>query len=215
MKKVVGASILGVEDKAKLINELIDKGVNWIHYDVMDGIFVKNKSLPMEELNYILANTKEHTIDMHLMVADPLKYFMEYSRKVNYISFHYEAESFERIEHILKEYSRKVNIGLAINPKTNIEQIYEYIPDLAFVLVMSVIPGQGGQSFIPETLEKITKLRAYLDKFNPDCFIQVDGGINNETGPKAIKAGASALVSGSYLIKNMDDVKILKKILGA
>lgn len=214
MEKVVGASILGLEHKSEKVNELVANGVNWIHYDVMDGYFVKNKSLPMEELEFIFKRTDKHIRDIHLMVLDPMKYFEKFSKQVDYISFHYEAESIEQINKIIKKYGDEVKIGLAISPKTNIEQIYEFIPDIAFILVMSVVPGLGGQKFMPEALEKIKRLRAYCDKINPKCFIQVDGGINSETGPEAIKAGASALVSGSFLLNNLSDKEITKKILG-
>lgn len=215
MNKIVGASILGLEHKAAKINELIEHGVNWIHYDVMDGMFVPNKSLPQQEIDYILEHANDHIKDLHLMVLDPLPYFEKYQNKFDYISFHYEAESIERINKIIKTYSHKVKIGLAISPKTNIEQIYEFIPDLSFILVMSVVPGLGGQKFMEEALVKISKLKAYCDKINPKCFIQVDGGINSETGPKAIQAGASALVSGSFLLNNLSDKEIVKKIKGA
>lgn len=214
MEKILGASILGLEHKANKINELIKSGVNWIHYDIMDGHFVKNNSLPDQEIEFILNHTEKHIKDLHLMVLDPMKYFEKFHKHVEYISFHYEAESIERINKIIKTYGHKVKIGLAISPKTNIEQIYEFIPDIAFILVMSVIPGLGGQKFMPEALEKIKRLRDYCDKINPSCFIQVDGGINDQTGPEAIKAGATALVSGSYLLSNLADKDIKKKILG-
>lgn len=214
MEKVVGASILGLEHKKEKINELVDNKISWIHYDVMDGMFVKNKSLPDEELEFLITKAEPHIKDLHLMVLDPMKYFEKFHSKFDYISFHYEAESIERIQRIIKLFSHKVNIGIAISPKTNVEQIYEFIPDISFILVMSVVPGLGGQKFMPEALDKIKKLRAYCDKINPKCFIQVDGGINNETGPQAIAAGATALVSGSFLLNNLSDKKIAKKILG-
>lgn len=214
MEKVVGASILGIEGKAQKINELISKGVNWIHYDVMDGIFVENKSLPKEEIEYIFSHTNEHIRDVHLMVSDPIKYIKEFQKSADYITFHYEAESIDKIKKIIRDYGHVVKIGLAINPKTNVEQIYEFIPDVSHVLVMSVVPGKGGQSFMPESLDKIAKIKKYASKINKNLFIQVDGGINDQTGPLAIEAGADALVSGSFLLKNIDDKNIVKKING-
>lgn len=212
--KVVAPSILGRENKDKLVNKLINKGFDTIHYDVMDGIFVKNKSLDINEMNYIFSNTKEHTKYVHLMVADPDKYIKEYQDKADIISFHYEAESIDKIYKLFKNYSHKVKLGISINPKTNIEQIYEFIPEAHHVLIMSVVPGKGGQSYIEESTDKILKLKEYISKVSPKTLIYVDGGINNITGPGAAKAGSDLLVSGSYLLNNLDDKDIKNKIIG-
>ena len=215
MKKVVGASVLGLEKKADVVNDLIKNGVTWIHYDIMDGIFVKNKSLEENEMDFVLNNTDEHVKNLHCMVADPEKYIKLYKDRVDYITYHYEAESIDKIRKMFKKYGDDVNIGLAINPGTNVEQIFEFVDDASHILVMSVIPGKGGQKYIPETVEKIKKLRKYIDDRKLNTFIQVDGGVNNETGPISIEAGAEALVSGSFLINNYKENKnIVNDILG-
>ena len=210
----IAVSVLGKEHKAALINKLITKGFQTIHYDVMDGIFVKNIALQKQEMEYIFANTNKHIRNIHLMVNDPLKYIEIYKDKTDYITFHYEAESIDNIKKIIKNYSHMVNLGLAINPKTNIEQIYEFIPDLSHILIMSVVPGKGGQSFIQNSISKIEKLKKYINKRNLHCFLQVDGGINDKTGPLCFKAGVKNVVSGSFLLNNLKDKNINKKITG-
>lgn len=214
MEKVVCASILGLENKVEVVNNLVEKGVSFIHYDVMDDTMIPRVSLPTEEIEFIKNNAKDHIFDIHLMVRDPEKYISKYASFAQYLTFHYEMESIDNIRKILKKYGKDNNIGIAINPSTKAEEIFEFIPDVSHILVMSVIPGKGGQSFIPESLEKIEKIQSYIKKSNSKAFIQVDGGVNDITGPQCIKAGASSLVSGSFLIKNLDDSKIVKKIKG-
>lgn len=214
MKNQVCVSVLGTENKADKINQLIKHGVKTIHYDLMDGLFVKNKSLEQSEMEYILANTNDHFKDLHLMVFDPVKYIDLYKHRVDSITFHYESESIDKIKKIFKNYGHQFKIGIAVNPGTNIEQIFEFVHDASHVLIMSVVPGKGGQTFIDSTIEKIVKLKNYITKIKADTFIQVDGGINDQTGPRAFKAGATSLVSGSFVLKNINQNKILEKIKG-
>ena len=204
MKKSVGASILGLENKIEVVNNVVAKNIPWIHYDVMDGTMVPRETLPEKEIDLIVKNAEKHIIDIHLMVSDPIKYIQKYKEFADYITFHYEMESIDKIRKIIRKFGDDVKIGIAINPSTNIEQIFEFIPSASHILVMSVVPGKGGQKFIPESLDKIKRLREYIDKLKAKTFIQVDGGINGETGPEAIKAGADALVSGSYLVNNLE-----------
>lgn len=214
MDKQLAASILGVPDKVAQIKQLVLKDINWIHYDVMDGMFVPNKSLPIAELDYVLTNTPNHIVDIHLMVNDPLFYIMKLEGKFNYLTLHYEAESIDRLKKIMKNYAHKHNIGIAIKPGTNIEQIYEFLHDVSHVLIMTVEPGKGGQKFQTAMLDKIIKLKNYLNKIKKyNVFIQVDGGINDQTGPQALAAGAVSLVSGSFLLQNLDQPEVLQKML--
>lgn len=214
MDKQIAASILGIENKVQIIKKILNKKIKWIHYDVMDGMFVPNKSLPLSEIEYILSNTPEHIVDIHLMVNDPYKYIIALQGKFTYLTFHYEAESIERIRKIMHNFADRFNIGLAINPKTNVEQIYEFLHDVSHILIMTVQAGKGGQSFNHDMLKKIKKIKSYLNKIKrPNVFIQVDGGINNQTGPLAVLAGATSLVSGSFLLKNLDNPQIINQII--
>lgn len=208
MKKIA-ASILGKENKAQLINKLIDKGIDTIHYDVMDGVFVDNHSLPIEEVLDIFSSTKKHYKDVHLMVQNPSSYLESLYSMADQISIHIESNV--NIKEILKSYPNK--IGIAINPETPVKVLEEYIPYLNHVMIMSVVPGRGGQTFIEESIAKVNELVELKEEINNDLIIEIDGGINNIWGPVVFESGVNLAVSGSYLINNIEDNSI-EKILG-
>ena len=208
MKKIA-ASILGKENKAQLINKLIDKGIDTIHYDVMDGVFVDNHSLPIEEVLDIFSSTKKHYKDVHLMVQNPSSYLESLYSMADQISIHIESNV--NIKEILKSYPNK--IGIAINPETPVKVLEEYIPYLNHVMIMSVVPGRGGQTFIEESIAKVNELVELKERFNNSLIIEIDGGINNIWGPVVFESGVNLAVSGSYLINNIEDNSI-EKILG-
>lgn len=210
MKKVA-ASILGLENKVQIVNELIDNKIEWIHYDVMDGKFVDNTSLPISEIKEIISKTQKHIIDIHLMVSDVEKYINECKECADYITFHYEALSEEEILNILKKY-KDLKLGISINPSTQVEKIVPFLPFITHVLVMSVWPGKGGQAFIEDTFEKIKKIKEIIKEKSLNILIQVDGGINDKNGPYLIADGADILVSGSFLTKNIS-IKTWQSIL--
>lgn len=201
MKKVA-ASILGLENKIGVVNELLANEVDWIHYDVMDGQFVENTSLPISEIKEIVDKTPKHIVDIHLMVNDVVRYIEESKGIANYITFHYEAQSEDKISKILEDY-KDLKIGISINPGTPVEKIYKYLDKVTHVLVMSVWPGKGGQSFIEDSYDKVKSLKKEIKSRNLPVFIQVDGGVNDKTGPYLIMDGADVLVSGSFLTKNI------------
>ena len=209
MKKLC-ASILGVDNKKTLVNELIKKGIGMIHYDSMDGKFVPATSLPTNEMIQIIENTDEHIIDIHLMVEKPLQEIVLLENKFDFITFHFEATGIVEANRIFD--TCKGSIGIAINPDTNIEDIFPLLSRVSHVLVMSVFPGKGGQTFIPETINKIKKMQEVIKKENLNVLIQVDGGINYQWANKAYNAGADSLVSGSFLINNIDNKDFFKNI---
>ncbi|CAM9154096.1 ribulose-phosphate 3-epimerase [Mycoplasma marinum] len=200
----IAASLLNVEnsEKSRVTNQLIENGLTWVHYDIMDGIFVPATALSLQDVEKNVSLTEKHFVDIHLMVASPPNYIEKFKHVADLITFHHESESYEVGLEIVKAGSNNAyKQGIAFNPKTNVEQIYDYLPFVDVVLVMSVQPGAGGQKFNEITLEKISKLRKYIDGRGMDVIIEVDGGINNITGPQAFEAGADVLVSGSYLCK--------------
>jgi len=204
----LSASILGQDNKVDLVNKLIDQGIKQIHYDVMNGTFIPNKhSLPFEQIREIVSNTKKHIVDIHLMITDPDREIQKIKDFADIMTFHYESESIDRMKKLFRN-NYNLPIGIAINPKTNVEQIYEFLYEVKHVLVMSVVPGKGGQSFIPETIDKIEKLKKYITDRKLDVKIQVDGGINNITAQEVFKAGADSVVSGSYLVNNLSKATI-------
>lgn len=168
-----------------------------LHLDVMDGIFVPNISFGNPVIKKIKENS-DLTLDVHLMIDRPHRYIKEFAKYADILGFHYEAGS--EIAETLKEIR---NLGckscLTIKPKTAAEEIFEFLPLCDMVLVMSVEPGFGGQSFMPDSLPKVTALKKEIEARGLKCDIEIDGGINGETAPLAVKAGADVLVAGSYL----------------
>lgn len=174
----------------------------------MDGIFVPNKSF---EVSAVKENAKCHKMvnDVHIMVADPNKVAPEFIEAgADIVTFHYEALECPVCcgKLIKKIRDAGCKAGISIKPKTPVKVLKELIKQVDLVLVMSVEPGKGGQAFIPSALKKIKKLRKWIDKNNLNCLIEVDGGINAETGKKCRKAGVDILVAGSYLYGH-DDIK--------
>lgn len=200
--KYITPSLLNLEqkDRIQVANELIENGIKWIHYDVMDGHFVPNTAITVEQIQSIKNNTQKHIMDAHLMVQNPRPYFDQLINIVDYITFHYEAVNKNELLQILQDYQNKIKIGLAIKPNTSVTEIAPFLPYLNLVLVMSVEPGAGGQAFIESSVAKIAQLKQEIIQQNLPILIQVDGGINNITSQKCWQAQADALVAGTYLV---------------
>ncbi|WP_020223796.1 ribulose-phosphate 3-epimerase [Holdemania massiliensis] len=176
----------------------------WLHYDVMDGHFVPNLTFGPDILKAFRKLT-DCELDVHLMITDPETYapvFIEAGAQ--WLTFHYEAmENAEACRKLAKQLRQwGVKPGISIKPKTPVEVLKDLWQDFDLVLVMSVEPGFGGQQFDPSALEKIAQLRAWAQAENVDLRIEVDGGINAETGKLCKQAGADVLVAGSYIFKN-------------
>ena len=172
-------------------------GIEYLHIDIMDGTFVPNISFANPILKQVKANT-DIPLDVHLMIDRPHRYIKEFAKSADYLGFHFEAGSdvLETLKEI-KECGCKA--CLTIKPKTKAEEIFEFLPLCDMVLVMSVEPGFGGQSFMPEPLDKVKALRKEIVKKGYNTLIEIDGGINAETAPLAVEAGVDVLVAGSYL----------------
>ena len=198
---VLTADFLTLKDDIK---RLEDAGTDMLHLDVMDGIFEPNISFGVPVINSI----KKHTslpLDVHLMIDRPHRYIKEFAEVADLLGFHYEAGS--DVAETLKAI-RKLGCKscLTIKPCTKAQDIFEYLPLCDMVLVMSVEPGFGGQKFMPQALEKLTALREEITKRGLDIMLEVDGGINAETAPQAVQAGADVLVAGSFVF-SADDMK--------
>lgn len=208
----ISTSILNTKDKYNSIIELNNTDTNYIHLDIMDGIFVSNKKFTIEEINKISLITKK-PLDVHLMVSDPLKYINNIKNfsNINNITFHIEIN--QDISKIISTI-KKLNIkcGIAINPSTQIDKIIPYLKNIDIVLIMSVNPGYGGQEFIDIT-SKIKEISKY-NKQN-SFIIEVDGGINNLNIKRIKEAGATTVVVGSFITNgNYEErIKILKQSL--
>ena len=195
----VSASFLSSKNIPEDLTKLNDTDVDFIHLDIMDGKFVKNKTMPFREMRHIYEYTSKR-LDVHLMVEDPSKYIPLYAElNTEYITFHVELEKdiMKNLE-LIKSYS--IKCGLAISPDTKVSELVPYLPYLDYILVMSVYPGEGGQKFIESTEGKVKELRKLLDSYNIKAVIAVDGGINDKTKEKV--KDADILVAGSYIINS-------------
>lgn len=197
----VSVSFLSCKDIAKDLRKLDNTDVDYIHVDVMDGKFVKNKTMPFSEMKNIYKYTSKR-LDVHLMVDDPEKYIPLYaSLNTEYITFHVEVDKdIEKCLKLIKNYSIKA--GLAIKPNTPISELIPYLPSIDLILVMSVEPGAGGQEFIFNSEKKISEIRKLINEYNSKAVINVDGGVNINT--KNLCYDADILTSGSYIVKGED-----------
>lgn len=207
MNNFVSASILSADmlNLESEVRKLENAGVDMLHFDVMDGLFVNNITfgLPvLEQINKIVSPCME--LDVHLMIAEPLRYVKRFAESgADIITFHIESES-DTMQTINVIRDSGAKTALAIKPATPAEAVFEYLPYLDMVLVMTVEPGFGGQSFMPECVEKVRLIREKITEMGLDIDVQVDGGINSETAVIVKNAGANVLVSGSYLFKAED-----------
>ncbi|MBO5200341.1 MAG: ribulose-phosphate 3-epimerase [Clostridia bacterium] len=185
-------------------------GVDMLHLDVMDGIFVPNISLGVPVIKSIKAHTNI-PLDVHLMIDRPHRYIKEFATVADWLGFHYEAGS--DVAATLKEI-RELGCKscLTIKPATPAEAIFEYLPLCDMVLVMSVEPGFGGQKFMPDSLPKVEALRREAARQGLSLEIEIDGGINAETAPMAVAAGVSVLVAGNYIFSAEDVPATVKAI---
>lgn len=207
----ISASILSAKNNLEnTILELNDLDIEYIHLDIMDGIYVNNTSFNEDDVSVLLKYSKK-PIDVHLMVMDINSYVNYYIKNnVESISIHYELiDSFDIISKIK---DNNIKVGIAINPDMPIEVIFPILDKIDKVLLMSVKPGFGGQEFIPSTLDKIEKLRKEINRRKLNVLISVDGGINNNSSIKCIEKGADILVIGSALINNENRKEFINSV---
>ena len=201
----ISPSVLAA-DLSRLCDEVLEiekAGADMVHLDVMDGMFVTNMSFgnPVIEA---LRNKTDMIFDVHLMIEAPERYIDRFiDAGADILTFHYEAcaDSLAALKHIRE---RGVKAAISVKPKTPVSAIYDLLEYCDMVLVMTVEPGYGGQSLIPECLDKVATLRAEIERRGLDIDIQVDGGINANNAPLAIAKGATVLVAGSSVFKASD-----------
>lgn len=195
---IIGPSVLSADflNLGNQLTELEEGGADYVHFDVMDGVFVPNISIGLP----VLKATKQGTslpVDVHLMIVEPDRWVDEFvDAGADAITFHVEATPhIHRVVQTIK--SRDRLAGVSINPSTSLTAIEEILPDVDQILLMTVNPGFGGQSFIESSIAKIERLRAMIDEANPNCRLQVDGGIHEGTIRRVVDAGADSIVAGS------------------
>lgn len=214
----VSTSILNAKEEKiiKTVYDLETAKTDYFHIDVMDGKFVENDtSEKMRKYTESIKNVSSIPLDVHLMVNNVEEYVKDYlDIGVNCITFHIEAckNEMEVLKQISYIKQNNCKVGVAISPKTNIEKVYEYLPYIHKVLIMTVEPGKGGQELLPETLNKIFELNKFIYENGYEADIEVDGGINEKTSKQVIESGANILVAGSYIINSENFEKAIKII---
>ena len=215
MKCILSPSILSADFivLGEQIHETEQAGATYLHYDVMDGIFVPSISFGMPVLKSIKKATNQF-MDVHLMITEPIRYIDEFvASGADLITIHYEAcEDVRATINKIKEAG--VKVGVSICPETPAEVLDEYLPDVDMVLIMTVHPGFGGQKLIPEALDKVKEVRMKLDNLGLKTDIQVDGGIYTANVRDALNAGANVIVAGSAVFKGnpIENVKEFMEI---
>ncbi len=199
----------------EVIGEAEAAGVDWIHLDVMDGVFVPNLTFGPILVEAVRRVTRL-PLDVHLMIVNPERYLEDFARAgADVITVHFEATPHaHRAVQKVKELGKKA--GLAINPATPLSAFEALLPELDLALLMSVNPGFGGQTYIPQSTERLRRLKAMRDALNPACLIEVDGGVNRATVAEVYRAGADVAVAGSALFNDKpvrENLKALKEVL--
>lgn len=213
---MISASILNgdLAHLAQVAEIVADAGADALHYDVMDGCFVDNLSFGLPVLASLRPCTKL-SIDVHLMITEPLRFAERFVKAgADLLSFHIESRS-DASETVKAIHSLGIPAGIAVSPDTPTEAVFSLLPLLRqddFILMMTVYPGLGGQAFIPRVLPKITALSERLRQEQLPVHIQVDGGINAETGRLCRNAGADYLVAGSYLLGAPDPAEAVRSL---
>jgi len=213
MNTLVAPSILSADFNhlGKDIEMINDSEADYIHCDIMDGVFVPNISFGIPIVKYV-SKIARKPLDVHLMITDPDKYLQSFAEAgASILTVHYETcPHLHRTVSYIKELGVKASVCL--NPHTPVFLLRDIISELDMVLLMSVNPGFGGQKFISHTTEKVKQLRNMIDNENPECLIEVDGGVNYETGRMLIESGVDILVAGSFVFNSENPGETISKL---
>ncbi len=210
---IVSPSILSADfgELRRDVEMLNQSEADWIHLDIMDGVFVPNISFGFPVVKYIKKYTQK-PLDVHLMIVQPERYISQWKDAgAEILTVHYEAcTHLHRTIQQIKELGMKA--GVSLNPHTSVSLLKDILYDVDLVLIMSVNPGFGGQSFIKQSILKINQLREMADVSNPQVIIQVDGGVDLNNYREIVKAGANALVAGSSVFSSENPMDIISKL---
>ena len=211
--KIIAPSMLScnfgkLEEEIEMVNQ---SEAGWFHLDVMDGVFVPNITFGTPILEVFKKCATKH-LDAHLMIVNPENYIEKFaSLGANTITVHYEA--CDNLQNTINQIKKlNVKAGVAINPDTDVSVLYSLINEIDLICLMSVFPGFSGQKFIPDTFERLEKLKKIITEKNSQAMIQIDGGVSIDNAKKLVSLGADILVAGSFVFKSEDASTTIKKL---
>lgn len=212
---ILSPSILAADpmNMQKDLENAAQAGAKWLHIDVMDGTFVPNLSFGYSTVKAI-RGISDLVLDVHLMIEKPIRYVEAFCKAgSDILTIHVEADTAENTKKALEQIRAfGVKPGIVVKPNTPAQAIEEYLPMVDLVLVMTVEPGFGGQKFMAHMMPKVKELRAMLDKVNPNCYLEVDGGVDLNTAPVCKENGADVFVAGSAFFGSADRRNFVKTI---
>ena len=211
--KIIAPSMLSCNfGKLKEEIEMVNQSeAGWFHLDIMDGVFVPNITFGTPILEVFKKYATKH-LDAHLMIVNPENYIEKFaSLGANTITVHYEA--CDNLQNTINQIKKlNVKAGVAINPDTDVSVLYSLINEIDLICLMSVFPGFSGQKFIPDTFERLEKLKKIITDKNSQALIQIDGGVSTDNAKKLVSLGADILVAGSFVFKSEDASTTIKKL---
>lgn len=210
MKTIVSPSLLSANfiDLRSDIDMINKSEADWLHMDIMDGVFVPNISFGFPILEAV-SKVCQKPLDVHFMIAHPEQY-IEQTAKIGAMMMNVHYEACIHLHRTIQQiHAAGMKAGVTLNPSTPVCVLEDIIKDVDMVLLMSVNPGFGGQKFIENTIVKVGRLRKLIQESGSQALIEVDGGVQAETAPRLIKAGVNVLVSGSYIFKSTDPISII------
>lgn len=216
MKRIVAPSILSADfGNLERDIKMIDRSAaEWVHIDVMDGLFVPNISFGFPVMKPVRRATAK-VLDVHLMIVEPERYVKRFVEAgADYVTFHHEACANPRAA-IADIKAAGAKAGVSVKPATPVEAIFDYLSELDMVLIMSVEPGFGGQSFMPHSLDKVRALRKEIEEKGYNCLIEIDGGISAKNAREVFDAGVDVIVAGSSVFGAEDQEQAILNILNA